>query len=70
MARKISPITSWVFELSAALILSIVSVKSPETLKISVSSAKKQKMSRAMKWFISGRRSAEPHSGFSFSSST
>jgi hypothetical protein len=35
-----------------------------------VSSAKKQKISRAMKWFISWRRAAVPHSGLSFSSST
>ena len=30
----------------------------------------KQKISRAMKWFMSWRRSALPHSGLSFSNST
>ena len=38
--------------LSRALICPIVAVNSPVPLKMSVFSAKKQKISRAMKWFI------------------
>ncbi|MNJ72926.1 hypothetical protein D3C77_696450 [compost metagenome] len=37
---------------------------------MSVSSAKKQNTRRAIKWFMSARRSALAQSGFSFSSST
>ena len=70
MARNSSPITSWVFDESRALICSIVAVNSPLPLKMSVSSAKKQKISRAMKWFMSWRRAAVPQSGLSFNSST
>ncbi len=47
-----------------------VAVNRPVPLKMSVSSAKKQKISRAMKWFMSWRRAAVPQSGLSFSSST
>ena len=70
MARNSVPITSWVLDESRALICAIVSVNRPLPLKMSVSSAKKQKISRAMKWFMSWRRSAVPHSGLSFRSST
>jgi hypothetical protein len=70
IARNISPITSCVLDESRALICSIVAVNRPVPLKISVSSAKKQKISRAMKWFMSERRDAAPQSGFSFKSST
>lgn len=42
-------ITSWVLDESFALICAIVSVNRPVPLKIPVSSAKKQKISRAMK---------------------
>jgi hypothetical protein len=49
IARKIMPITSWVSEASRALICSTVAVKRPALRKMSVLSAKKQKISRAMK---------------------
>ncbi len=39
-------------------------------MKMSVSSAKKQKISRAMKWFMSCAALAVSQSGLSFSSST
>jgi hypothetical protein len=46
----------------------IYEVNMPE--KMSVRSAKKQKISRAMKWFMSWRRATVPQSGLSFRSST
>ena len=49
MARNRILITAWVFEESLALIRTTVSVKRPLPMKMSVSSAKKQKISRAMK---------------------
>ena len=49
------------------LIRSTVAVKRPSPLKMSVLSAKKQKISRAIKWFMSCRRSASPQLGFSSS---
>ena len=49
MARNRVLITSWVFEEAFALIRATVLVKSPLPMKMSVSSAKKQKISRAMK---------------------
>ena len=64
------PITSWVFDESLALICSTVLGEQAVPLKMPVSSAKKQKISRAMKWFMSWRRSAVPHAGLSFRSST
>jgi len=69
MARKIVPITSCVLEASRALIWSIVAVNRPSPKKISVLSAKKQKISRAMKWFMSWRRSGLSQSGLFFRSS-
>lgn len=62
--------TSWVFELSTSDIFCTSAVNRPVPLKISVSSAKKQKISRAIKWFMSGRRSEAAHSALSFNSST
>ena len=70
MARNNVAMTSCVLDESLALICATVSVKRPLPTKMSVSSAKKQKISRAMKWFMSWRRSAVPHAGLSFSSST
>ncbi len=70
MARKISDSTSWVLPDSRSLKVSTVRVNRPSPWKMSVSSAKKQKISRAMKWFMSARRASPAHSGFSFSSST
>ena len=69
MARNSSLITAWVLDESLALIRSMVVVKRPPVVKMSVSSAKKQKISRAMKWFMSWRRSEVPQSGLSFRSS-
>jgi len=57
-------------EESLVLIFVTVTVNKSSPRKMSVLSAKKQKISRAMKWFMSGRRSAVPQSGLSFSSST
>ncbi len=62
--------TSCVLAKSPALIRATVSVNLPLPPKISVSSAKKQKISRAMSLFISWRRSAVPQAGLSFNSST
>ena len=50
---------------SPALIVATVPVKGWLGWKMSVSYAKKQKISRAMKWFMSGRRSAASQSAFS-----
>ena len=49
MARNSVSITVWVLEESFALICAMVSVNRPLPMKMSVSSAKKQKISRAMK---------------------
>jgi hypothetical protein len=54
---------------SITLICSIVAVNRSSPVKISVLWAKKQKISRAIKWFMSCRH-AVPHSGLSFRSST
>src|SRR5689334_20266476 len=54
--RNSAPITSWVLDESRALICSIVAVNRRVLLKMSVSSAKKEKISRAIKWFMSWRR--------------
>ncbi len=70
MARKMSPSTVCRSAPSRALICSTVRVKRLSPWKMPVSSAKKQKISRAMKWFMSGRREAAAQSGFSRSSST
>ena len=69
MARKISPITAWVLAPVGSLYWFTVWVNRPWPLKMSVSSAKKQNTSRAMKWFMSRRRSGCAQSGFSLSSS-
>ena len=70
MARNSVARTSCVFDESLALICATVSVKRPLPTKMSVSSAKKQKISRAMSLFMSWRRSAVPQAGLSFNSST
>src|SRR6218665_821436 len=70
MARKIASNTSWVLAPSHSLICSTVWVNRPLPLKMSVSSAKKQKIRRAMKWFMPWRRSLVAQSGLLFSSST
>jgi hypothetical protein len=67
MARNSSLITSRALDESLAPICSIVAVNRMVPLKMPVSPAKKQKINRAIKWFISRRRSAVPHSGLSFS---
>ena len=51
--------------LSRALICPIVAVNSPVPLKMSVFSAKKQKISRAMKWFITNLDLSGPRGGHS-----
>ena len=70
MARNTSEST-WCRSLpSRWLICSMVWVNRPSPWKMSVSSAKKQNTRRAMKWFMSLRRSSVAQAGFSRSSST
>ena len=71
MARKIVEMTSCVLDKSLPVIWAIVSLNRLSPWKMSVFSAKKQKMSRAIKsyHFMAGRR-ADPQSGLCFSNST
>ena len=65
MDRKMVLMTSAVLLASPSLIWLTVWVNRLLVAKMSVSSAKQQKISRAMKWFISWRCAPRPQSGLS-----